>query len=109
MNSGETRSLSRQGPAKNTGGTDAVPVTAWSETWRRASPSPGQIFQARLKKSLVAASRLPHEPLDGEKLTASAPLKMLRASWRICLTSDETNGSGSKFDGNGAWHEGPGA
>ena len=43
------------------------PVTAWSETWRRASPSPGQIFQARLKKSLVAASRLPHEPLDGVK------------------------------------------
>ena len=56
----------------------------------------------------AAASLLPHEPLDGEKLTASAPLKMLKASWRICLTS-ETNGSGSKFDGNGAWNEGPGA
>jgi hypothetical protein len=55
----------------------------------------------------AAASLLPHEPLDGEKLTASAPLKMLRASWRICLTSDETNGSDSKFDGNGAGTKAP--
>ena len=64
-------------------------------------------FSGASEKSLVAASRLPHEPLDGEKLTASARLKMLRASGRICLTSDETNGSDSKFDGNGAGTKAP--